>query len=104
MVLISAQQYHVHVVCSSEPLSEEESSDFISHYEHLVSTPNIVSLSCELDDEGRNVLSVGLMDSTIKHNLSTTIIFDHETPKKWFIILVETYEEGPISVVRGPCM
>ena len=102
MVLISAQQCHVHVVCSSEPLSEEESSDFISHYEHLVSTPNIVSLSCELDDEGRNVLSVGLMDSTIKHNLSTTIIF--ETPKKWFIILVETYEEGAISVVGGPCM
>ena len=48
MVLMSAQQCHVHVVCSSEPLSEEESLDFISHYEHLVSTPNIVSLSCEL--------------------------------------------------------
>ena len=50
----------------------------------------------------KNVLSVGLMDSTIKHNLSTTIVF--ETPKKWFIVLVKTYEEGAITVVRGQCI
>lgn len=91
------------VECSSDSLSDEESSNLISHYYYLLSTPNIVSLSYEEDDDnGRGELSVGLIDInnlTVTATLPKMIIY--ETPQKWVKIPIKSYQEGVIRALSG---
>ena len=87
--------------CSSDSLNEEESSKLISHYYYLLSTPNIVSLSYEdEDDNGRTVLSIGVIDI---NDLTTTLpkMIIYEIPQKWVKIPVKPYQEGVIKALGG---
>ena len=92
------------VACSTDSLSEEESSQLISHYYYLLSTPNIVSLSYEENNYGKNVLSVGVIDikkSTVK--LPKKVIY--EMPEKWVKVPVQMFCEGVIKTLlcEGGC-
>ena len=88
-----------------EALNYEESSLLISHYHYLQSTGNVVSLSYDEDNTGRNVLSIGVINinapSSIK--LPTTIIV-FEMPQKWVKIPVQIFQQGVIKVLcEGGC-
>ena len=66
-------------------------------------TPNIVSLSYEKDDLiERDVLSVGVIDINDSTPQLPKIIV-YETSQKWVKVHVETYEEGVIKALNGPC-
>lgn len=84
----------------TDRLSEEESTQLLSHYSHLLSTPNIVSLSYEKDDAGRGVLSIGVIDPKAPTvELPEMIIYETSSSQKWVKVPVQIFHEGVIKAL-----
>ena len=90
------------IVACTDYLDEKESTQLISHYSYLLSTTNIVSLSYEEDDTGRNVLSIGVIDLKAPNNELQMIIYEVSS-QKWVKVPVQIFQEGVIKALSGPC-
>ena len=84
----------------SSHLTKEQSKQLTSYYRYLLLTPNVVSLSCEKDGNGRHVFRIGVIEILNANELPNVIIY--ETVNKWVKIPVQIIEEGELVAFSGP--